>query len=132
MTQLQSWFCFLIHSSKPLYCVHEIIQVCNRCYLVCNRVLKPLRHVSMGAKYSVPNKRTPVFKMASLTIASLLSFFAEEKKSIERGENHYKSDHIESVTYNQGVLRGEVHASMKKKVYKVTVSESRIRLIDRE
>ena len=96
------------------------------------RVLKPLRHVSMGAKYSVLNKRTPVFKMASLTIASLLSFFAEEKKSIERGENHYKSDHIESVTYNQGVLRGEVHASMKKKVYKVTVSESRIRLIDRE
>ena len=70
--------------------------------------------------------------MASLTIASLLSFFAEEKKSIERGENHYKSDHIESVTYNQGVLRGEVHASMKKKVYTVTVSESRIRLIDRE
>ena len=101
-------------------------------YNLSNRVLKPLRHVSMGAKYSVLNKRTPVFKMASLTIASLLSFFAEEKKSIERGENHYKSDHIESVTYNQGVLRGEVHASMKKKVYKVTVSESRIRLIDRE
>ena len=61
-------------------------------------------------------------KMASLSIASLISFFAEEKKSIERGENHYKSDHIEAFTYNQGVLRGEVHASMKKKVYKVTVS----------
>ncbi|XP_044182630.1 uncharacterized protein LOC122963280 [Acropora millepora] len=59
--------------------------------------------------------------MASLSIASLISFFAEEKKSIERGENHYKSDHIEAFTYHQGVLRGEVHASMKKKVYKVTI-----------
>ena len=51
--------------------------------------------------------------MASLLIAALISFFAEEKKSIERGENHYRSEHIESFTYNQGVLRGEVHASMK-------------------
>lgn len=62
--------------------------------------------------------------MASLSIASLISFFFEEKKSIERGENHYKSDHIESFSYQQGVLRGEVHASMKKKVYKVTVSRA--------
>ena len=60
--------------------------------------------------------------MASLSIASLISFFLEEKKSIERGENHYKSNHVEYFAYNQGCLRGEVHASMKKKVYKVTVS----------
>lgn len=60
--------------------------------------------------------------MASLSIASLISFFSEEKKSIRKGENHYKSDHVESLLYQQGVLRGEVHASMKKKVYKVTVS----------
>ena len=59
--------------------------------------------------------------MASLSIASLISFFLEEKKSIERGENHYKSNHVEYFAYNQGCLRGEVHASMKK-VYKVTVS----------
>ena len=69
--------------------------------------------------------------MASLSIASLISFFAEEKKSIERGENHYKSDHIEAFTYHQGVLQGEVHASMKKKVYKVTVSLHQNRAIDR-
>lgn len=69
--------------------------------------------------------------MVSLTIASLLSLFTEEKKSTERGENHYKHDHIESVTYKEGVLRGEVHASMKKKVYKVTVSESLKYSIDR-
>ena len=69
--------------------------------------------------------------MASLSIASLISFFAEEKKSIERGENHYKSDHIEAITYHQGVLRGDVHASMKKKVYRVTVSLHQNRAIDR-
>ena len=60
--------------------------------------------------------------MASLSIAALISFFAEEKKSIERGENHYRSEHIESFSYHQGILRGEVQASMKKKVYRVTVS----------
>ena len=59
--------------------------------------------------------------MASLSIAALISFFAEEKKSIERGENHYRSEHIESFSYHQGILRGEVQASMKKKVYRVTV-----------
>ena len=60
--------------------------------------------------------------MTSLGIASLFSFFSEETKSIRKGENHYKSGHVESFVYQQGVLRGEVHASMKKKVYKVTVS----------
>ncbi|XP_067047822.1 uncharacterized protein [Acropora muricata] len=59
--------------------------------------------------------------MATLSIASLLSFFLEEKKSIKKGENDFKSDHIEAFIYQQGVLRGEVHASMKQKVYKVTI-----------
>ena len=68
-------------------------------------------------------------KMASLSIAALISFF-EEKKSIERGENHYRSEHVESFNYHHGVLRGGVHASMKKKVYKVTVSLLQIRAID--
>jgi len=63
-----------------------------------------------------------LFKTASLSIASLLSFLSEKTKSIKTGENNYKSEHVEAFTYQQGVLRGEVHASMKKKVYKVTVS----------
>jgi len=63
--------------------------------------------------------------MASLSIAALSSFFTEEHESISRGENHYKSGHVESFIYNQGVIRGEVHASMKNKVYKVTVSYER-------
>ncbi|XP_068685847.1 uncharacterized protein [Montipora foliosa] len=59
--------------------------------------------------------------MATLSIASLLSFFSDEKKSIKKGENHFHSDHVEAFNYQQGVLRGEVHASMKKKVYTVTI-----------
>ena len=53
--------------------------------------------------------------MAAVTIGSLVSFFAEEKRSITRGENHYRSDHVESF------IRGTVHASMKNKSYNVTV-----------
>ena len=60
--------------------------------------------------------------MATLSIVSLLSFFSDEKKSIKKGENHFHSDHVEAFSYQQGVLRGEVQASMRKKVYKVTVS----------
>ena len=32
-----------------------------------------------------------------------------------RGENHYRSDHVESFAYADGVIRGTVHASMKNK-----------------
>ena len=78
----------------------------------------------MTPKNSVLNKPAFLFKMAMLSIASLLSYFSEEKKSIKKGENHYKSDHVESFSYHEGILRGEVQASMKKKVYKVTVSYS--------
>ena len=60
--------------------------------------------------------------MASLSISSLASFFSGEQKSLERGENHYRSDHVESFTYSGGIIRGEVKASMKNKSYKVTVS----------
>ena len=75
-----------------------------------------------GAKNLSSQQTRITFKMATLSIASLLSFFLEEKKSIKKGETHFKSDHIEAFTYQQGVLRGEVHASMKQRVYEVTVS----------
>ena len=57
--------------------------------------------------------------MASLSISSLASFFSAEQKSLERGENHYRSDHAQSFTYSGGIIRGEVKASMKNKSYKV-------------
>ena len=66
--------------------------------------------------------------MASLSIAALSSFFAGEQKSITRGENHYRSGHIDKLCYSQGVLRGQVHASMKNKAYKVTVSRTILKL----
>ena len=59
--------------------------------------------------------------MASLSILSLVSFFDEEVKSIEKGENHVRSDHVEALSYSAGVLRGEIYASTKQKRYKVTV-----------
>jgi len=46
--------------------------------------------------------------MASLSITPLLPFFSEETKSIKKRENHYKSEHVEAITYQQGILRGEV------------------------
>ena len=67
--------------------------------------------------------------MSELSIVSLISFFGEEQKSIKKGENHYKSGHVESFTYSQGILRGDVHASMWKKVYKVTVSGKGSRIL---
>ena len=75
-----------------------------------------------GAKKFSSKQRPSAYKMSALTIASLISFFGEEQKSIKKGENHYKSSHVESFTYIQGILRGDVHASMRNKVYKVTVS----------
>lgn len=59
--------------------------------------------------------------MTLFSISSLLSYFEDEKKSIAKGENHVKSDHIECFMYNQGILRGKVHASMRSKVYEDTV-----------
>jgi len=52
--------------------------------------------------------------MVVLTIASLLSFFSNEHKSVSRGEDHIKSKHVESLGASQGILKGQVHASMKK------------------
>ena len=61
--------------------------------------------------------------MAALSISLLASFFSDEQNSLTRGENHYQSNDIESFPFSDGVIHGEVHASMKKKVYKVTVSD---------
>ena len=81
-----------------------------------DRVPKLLCHITMGAFSLVLNE------MAALTIASLVSFFAEEKRSRTRGKNHYRSDHIEIFAYADSVMRGTVHASRKKKSSKIIVS----------
>ena len=67
--------------------------------------------------------------MSALSIALLISFFGEEQKSIKKCENHYKSGHVESFTYSQGILRGDVHASIRNKVT-VSGKDSRILTTD--
>ena len=67
--------------------------------------------------------------MAAITISALTSFFSGEPKSINRGENHYKSGHVESFHYSDGIIRGSVHASMKDKSYKVTVCDQYATLV---
>ena len=74
----------------------------------------------MTSHYHDTEKLSFLSKMAMLSIASLLSYFLEATKSLMKGE---KSQHVESFSYDEGVLRGEVHASVKK-VYKITVSYS--------
>ena len=64
--------------------------------------------------------------MAAISISALTSFFCDEPSRIQRGENHYKSGHVESCKYSDGIIRGSVQASMKKKSYKVTVSKRRV------
>lgn len=53
-------------------------------------------------------------KMASLSIASLFSFFTEEKKSIRKGENHYKSGHVESFFMSQVFCGGKCTLAWKR------------------
>ena len=47
------------------------------------------------------------------SFAKLLGHFANESKSVERGENHHKSSHVELFQYCDGGLRGKLHASMQ-------------------
>ena len=60
--------------------------------------------------------------MASLSIAALFTFYVNESKSVSRGENHFKSGHVLSCSYFEGLITGKVRASMKNKEYSVRVS----------
>ena len=51
-----------------------------------------------------------------------LSFFKDEERSVNRGENHFKSGHVEQCSYAEGQITGLVRASMRDRVYRVSVS----------
>ena len=105
-------------------CCGEGLGICGR-YKLCdakNRALKVVTSRYHSGNFFSKEETLRVTGMAALSITSLLSFNAEEQKSIKKGENYYKSGHVESFTYNQGVLRGDVHVSMTNKLYKFTVS----------
>ena len=57
-----------------------------------------------------------------LSVSDLMAFFKDEHKSIKRGGDHYKSGHVEKCSYSDGKLTGLVRASMKHKVYPVSLS----------
>ena len=59
----------------------------------------------------------------AVSIASLISFYKDDK-SVDRGENHYKSGHVQQCSLDEGVLTGVVRASMRDKVYRVSVSSA--------
>ena len=52
-----------------------------------------------------------------MAISLLLSplYFHGEEKSIERGENHYKSGHVQSFIYADGKIVGLLHASRRER-----------------
>ena len=49
----------------------------------------------------------------AISLLHFTAFFQWEDKSIERGENHYKSGHVESFSYADGEIVGLVHASRR-------------------
>lgn len=57
-----------------------------------------------------------------MTITWLAEYFGTKKKCIPRGENHYKSGHVLKCRHYRGELTGEVKASMKSRIYTVSVS----------
>lgn len=63
----------------------------------------------------------------AVSISNLMSFFLDDRKTIDRGENHYKSGHVEQCSLDAGLLTGIVRASMRDKVYRVSVSKTRER-----
>ena len=52
-------------------------------------------------------------KMSLLSISALADYFDKETKSLNRGENHYESGHVESFSFSSGIITGSVKASMK-------------------
>ncbi|KAJ8961347.1 hypothetical protein NQ318_014590 [Aromia moschata] len=56
----------------------------------------------------------------------IAKLFKDNEKQLRRGENAYTSGHVKNMTFNSemepAILKGDVHASMKKRIYNVEVS----------
>ena len=51
----------------------------------------------------------------AISLLHFSAFFQGEDKSIERGENHFKSGHVESFSYDEGEIVGLVQASRRER-----------------
>lgn len=58
-----------------------------------------------------------------LKISNIYEFLENDNKIIKKGENALESDHVKSMQFDAEIMivRGEIHASMKDKTYKVEV-----------
>lgn len=58
-----------------------------------------------------------------LKIATMNAFFESNKNLLEKGENSYDSGNVVNVEFDPEyyLIKGKVKASMKSKIYKVTV-----------
>ncbi len=54
------------------------------------------------------------------SLADFTAFFQDERKCIKRGENHYKSGHVESCSYSKGELVGSVSQRRENVMMSVT------------
>lgn len=58
-----------------------------------------------------------------LKLAKIVCFFSEDSKAFSKGENAVESGHVENMDFDAELMliRGNVHASMKNRVYKIEV-----------
>ena len=69
------------------------------------------------------NSIVDVYHSATMiSLSDMMRFFKDEDKSVQRGENPYKSGHVLTCSVYEGQLVGSVRASMKDKIYRVVVS----------
>lgn len=57
--------------------------------------------------------------MVVIKLSIITNFF--DRKTLEKGENSFISNHVKSFTYENGNILGKVAASMKNKTYDVRV-----------
>ena len=67
--------------------------------------------------------------MSFVAISALATFFSGEEKLIKRGRNALESNRLQSFVYDGSMelIKGKVKASMKLKVYEITLSYGELR-----
>ncbi|KAG5277758.1 hypothetical protein AALO_G00091050 [Alosa alosa] len=58
----------------------------------------------------------------AISLLHFTTFFQGQEKSIDWGENHYKSGHVERFSYANGEIVGVVHASRRDRSYKASIT----------